>query len=542
VKPFGSAQRPRTRGVLIALLSVAVPVSTATAKPKVKRGPINAKVAVDSARAATALITAAGGGTVTVTTANGTKIVATFPAGAVSADTQVTAVPVTRLASRALPSGLLAGVQFGPEGLVLSKPATVRFARTRKAPGRTRLTFVGSQGTGRDVYRLPPATRTVGQGKRRRLVATGAPTVSISHFSTVNGFDWGTATIAQIDAINRPAIGIDALSQEISRLLAEHASLAELSAVFDRYRTTFLEPLLANALARSCSEPGIRANLTALSTALAFERQAALLGGGSNDAIVALPQLLLKTATCMTTLCPTLGDPRAGPYFLGLAHQLAILGVGSNPGFLQALFDNLVACGTFTVHVDSTINYNIDDAPFTFHVDGRAIYVPTTESGPPPKPQGALSYVSTGGSAPSACVTTAIAKTTNGIFEVSDVALSTYDPDKPTLDPVKSLTLGFPTVPSETYHTRSTPTVENCGTDMPPDYDAPQWYTGLQVEHPTFTFAGTDFVRDTAPTFALAVYTPNITAFPFGGGSISENTLIELISTPGPVTPLPDPD
>ena len=165
-----------------------------------------------------------------------------------------------------------------------------------------------------------------------------------------------------------------------------------------------------------------------------------------------------------------------------------------------------------------------------------------TESGQPPRPQGALSYVSTGGSAPSACITTAIARTTNGVFEVSDVALSTYDPDQPTLDPVKSLTLGFPSVPSETYHTRSTPTVEDCGTDMPPDYDAPQWYTGLHVEHPTFTFAGADFVRDTAPTFALAVYSPHITVFPSGGGSISENTLIELISTPGPVAALPDPD
>jgi len=52
------------------------------------------------------------------------------------------------------------------------------------------------------------------------------------------------------------------------------------------------------------------------------------------------------------------------------------------------------------------------------------------------------------------------------------------------------------------------------------------------------TFPGTDFVRDTAPVLALAVYSPRTITIP-PGGSISENTLVQIVHTPLPALPLP---
>ena len=52
------------------------------------------------------------------------------------------------------------------------------------------------------------------------------------------------------------------------------------------------------------------------------------------------------------------------------------------------------------------------------------------------------------------------------------------------------------------------------------------------------TFPGKDFVRDAPPVFALAVCSPRTITIP-PGGSISENTLVEIVHTPEPPLPLP---
>ena len=75
---------------------------------------------------------------------------------------------MTRLSSRKTRKGLLAGVQLQPEGLDLLKPATVRFTRRGKGAKGTRLVFVGTKGTGRDL--VPPSTAGALQGARQ-----GAP-------------------------------------------------------------------------------------------------------------------------------------------------------------------------------------------------------------------------------------------------------------------------------------------------------------------------------------------------------------------------------
>ena len=45
-------------------------------------------------------------------------------------------------------------------------------------------------------------------------------------------------------------------------------------------------------------------------------------------------------------------------------------------------------------------------------------------------------------------------------------------------------------------------------------------------------------MRDAPPVFALAVYSPRTITIP-PGGSISENTLVQIVHTPEPPVPLP---
>ncbi len=531
------------RGVtLIALALMVVAVSPSEAAQKRKRGPINAKVAVDLTRASAATITAAAGGTVSVRARNGTKMTVKFPPGAVAQDTLVSAAPVTRLASGPTRKGLLAGVQLQPEGLVLLKPATVSFARRGKAPKRTRLVFVGSQGDGRDLHLLPPPVRAKGRGKQRRFVPTGRPVVSITHFSTVDALDWSNATMADINAILYPELGVHRLSQELSKLLLDKdATEQDLIDAYERERKRFIDPLVQLSLARlktGCSVAAIRGAKETLGIALSFSRQMELLGLGLDTSIPFLSEMLTEAAVCMVTLCPKAGDPTAGAFFVGLARQLQLLGAG-NQALFDALIENMERCGAYEVRIDARINTSHPDSgAFSFRVVGKVKVVPsaTAFAGETPRPRGPLEYTETSGLLPSLCHNIAISRTTNGEFELSEVSLTLFDPDRPTSDPVSSLRITITLQPMETYHSTLTG-VPDCPPVPPPDFDAPRWELGFYDEHPGFTFPGIDFVRDAPPVFAIAVYGPR--TINVDGETISENTLIEIVHTPLPSVPLP---
>lgn len=505
-----------------------------------KRGPINAKVAVDQKRAANVLITAAAGGSIALRARNGTNVVVTFPAGAVAQDTRVTAALVTRLASRITGKGLLTGVQLQPEGLVLLKPATVRFSRRGVAPRGTRLVFVGSQGNGRDLYRLPPPVRSKGRGTARRYVPTGRPVVSITHFSTVDAFDWSNATVEDIDAILYPELGVHRLSQELSKLFNDpNTTDHDLQEAYDREYKRFIEPLLKVAsagLRSSCSVASIRRAQNALSIGLSFTRQMQVAGQASDSAVPLLASVITEAAVCMGKLCPTTGDPTAGAFFVSLARQLQLLGAG-NAAFFEALITNMELCGAFEVRIDARIDTTGPSGTYSFRVVGTAQVIPSATIGPQPRPRAPLEFTAVSGSLASLCHVVGISKTVNGEFEVSDVVLTLFDPQRPNSDPVRSLRITITVQPTETYHSTSTG-VEGCPETPPPEFDAPGWWLGFEAEHPGFTFPGADFVRDAAPVFALAVYSPHTIVN--GEDTISENTKIEIVHTPLPPVPLPE--
>lgn len=523
------------------LVVLLVVIGLTAAPASAKRGPINTKVTVGG-KAASAQITVAGGGSISLKASNGTKVTVRFPAGAMEQDTLVSAALVTKLSSPKTRKGLLTGVQLKPEGLDLLKPATVRFTRRGKGAKRTRLVFVGTKGTGRDLYRLPPPMRSKGHGKTRRFTPTGRPVVSITHFSTVDAFDWSTATVADLDAILYPELGVDRLSQEIAKLLKDpRTTEQDLREAYEREYKRFIDPLLKVASARlrtSCSVPAIRGAIVATRVALGFERALQLQGlslGGSS--LAGLSSMITDAATCMITLCPKSGDPRAATYFLSLSRQLQLVGAG-NDALFAALFENMKRCGAYELRIDSRIDTTAPESTFSARVAGTAKVVPTgTETSALPV-RGPLEYTARSGHTGSLCVVTDVAGATGGEFELDDVQFSAFDPEEPNDDPVLSVRIKITVRPTETYHSTPTLATPQCGTMAPPDYTAAAWYAGFYAEHFDMTFPGTDFVRDTAPVLALAVYSPRTITIP-PGGSISENTLVQIVHTPLPALPLP---
>ena len=110
----------------------------------------------------------------------------------------------------------MAGVQLAPEGLELLKPGSVEF-RPRKGLRPTRRYFLGSQGNGSDVHLVPPAFRKIGRGRKAKLRVVSKPIVPILHFSTVEGFDWSTTNLRDLDAIRYPQSAIDRVAQDIAQ-------------------------------------------------------------------------------------------------------------------------------------------------------------------------------------------------------------------------------------------------------------------------------------------------------------------------------------
>jgi hypothetical protein len=157
-------------------------------------------------------------------------------------------------------------------------------------------------------------------------------------------------------------------------------------------------------------------------------------------------------------------------------------------------------------------------------------------TGPPRR--GALEYKSTSGQdTGSSCVVTTITTTKPGTFELADATFSDFDPDKPSADRVKSVTITIPVQPLETYH--ETPTGEpSCG-NPGPDIEQPMWALIFAAKHPGLKFEGNRFFPGDPPVFARAVYSPE--TINLGGGSVSENTQVEIVSTPGGPVPLPAP-
>jgi hypothetical protein len=122
--------------------------------------PTTAAVTLDASRAAAATI-GPGGGTLTTTTADGSRLTLTIPAGALAGDEQVTVTPIASLADAGVT--LAAGAQLEPDGLRLLQPATLSVLPA-KPVSRAQRTAFAYKGTGAQFALLglePGATATI---------------------------------------------------------------------------------------------------------------------------------------------------------------------------------------------------------------------------------------------------------------------------------------------------------------------------------------------------------------------------------------------
>jgi len=121
-------------------------------KPKPKPKPVKSvSLQLDTSHAASKAISAADGGTVATTAANGTKLTLTIPRDALVGDKTVTVTPVTALAGLPKGSRFFGGAQLAPEGTGLLEDVTLTI-ETPAASTAKHLRAVGWDAEGKNPY------------------------------------------------------------------------------------------------------------------------------------------------------------------------------------------------------------------------------------------------------------------------------------------------------------------------------------------------------------------------------------------------------
>jgi hypothetical protein len=330
--------------------------------------PLDAAVALDTARAVSADVPL-GGGRIVATGADGTTYTLDVPANGLLAATRITLTPVTQVSN--LPFGETAsttiGVQFAPEGLKFFSPATltVRPAAPAAIPIERQL-FFGWESTGRALSLVAPDPTSA----EIRL--------AILHFSGVGvvrskGFD------ADIEPV-RQRIGGDAEAR-IQSAAAERLSRARqrqllgiddpsdqnlLNDLFAQYERDVVQPRLA-AAGTSCAAARL-----AIQTLIGVERQLQLLGASENGFGRVLAQLPNVSELCMKEEFEICRDEhvitRILPARLGVERQAQLLGLPE--GSFASLDRYVAGCLKFELQFESTAG-SITSA-FTFEEEARA--------------------------------------------------------------------------------------------------------------------------------------------------------------------------
>lgn len=233
--------------------------------------PLRATVDVDTARSITTPVTAAVGGVVEATAADGTRFRLEVPARALLDDVEVRLTPLRSL--RGLPRGatFAAGVRMEPEGLRFSKPATLTIASSR-ARGRADAGAFGSAGSGADLH-MRDATATA-----RTM------TMRIDHFSTASRVQRVTTAVGRFMLYRTPSDRERAAENFATALMtAERAGELGLGAktsggILARETALFLRARDGIALAFERARADEATERYVILESLYWERQVQLLG------------------------------------------------------------------------------------------------------------------------------------------------------------------------------------------------------------------------------------------------------------------------
>ena len=169
------------------------------------RGGYAITVQTNNALSASGTITAAGGGSLSATAADGTVFTLSVPANAIASDQDISMTPVSGVSGFPFPGGLAAGVDLQPDGLVLLPGATLTIHTPSPIPA-TEETPVAWNGSGEDFFLFPPTP------------AAGDLQLFISHFGGY-GVARGTDTERAAQLPREPLADGDLLNHQLSPLL-----------------------------------------------------------------------------------------------------------------------------------------------------------------------------------------------------------------------------------------------------------------------------------------------------------------------------------
>lgn len=131
--------------------------------------PLTVAPTLDNTHSATQFITAATGGSITTTGADGSTFTLSIPANALLSDESITITPLSAIGNLPISGGLLAGVQLAPEGLEFLAPATLTIQPAVSVPVGEQVGF-GYHGNGQEFHFQP-------------LGLSSTITISLMHFS-----------------------------------------------------------------------------------------------------------------------------------------------------------------------------------------------------------------------------------------------------------------------------------------------------------------------------------------------------------------------
>ncbi len=225
--------------------------------------------ALDSSRAAQATIGPAGG-MLSTTTANGSTLTLTVPAGALAGDEPLTMTPLASLGASG--AKLAAGAQLGPDGLRLLQPASLAITPAQPVPAGDQAAFAYTAG-GSQFSLVPAADGRAVAIPLLRLGGAGLASASGGRFETLAHRAPGdplSAFLQQLAASTRQL--------RLQRLHLHPGGVANpgMQAVgtLGGFYNQFIDPLLRRAGATA------PAFTTAAERAIAFEREVRLLGDG----------------------------------------------------------------------------------------------------------------------------------------------------------------------------------------------------------------------------------------------------------------------
>jgi PEP-CTERM motif len=159
--------------------------------------PLTVNPSLDTKHATRQLISAASGGTLTATGADGSVFTLTIPGHALLSDELITMTPLAALGGLPISGGLLAGVQLAPDGLQFQQAATLTIRPARSVPSAQQVGF-GYHASGSEFYLQP-------------LAPGGTTTLSLLHFSGA-GVGQGSA-----GAAGNPSSPADQLAQQAAQ-------------------------------------------------------------------------------------------------------------------------------------------------------------------------------------------------------------------------------------------------------------------------------------------------------------------------------------